>query len=254
MTNHLFEVGPNLRAPARSRQNAADRLRGINELRASTAYRITDPRLIRNVRRANGLLKRGFDLAGAACLLLFLSPAFVTIALLIKMFDPGPIFYGHRRLGRQGERFDCLKFRTMKANSQEQLQLILANDPDAAAEWQATQKLRNDPRVTKLGAFLRKTSLDELPQLINVLRGDMSLVGPRPITPAELTRYGRHRRYYLLVRPGITGMWQVSGRSNASYDARVYYDRKYLEGWNWLTEFYILIMTLPAVLRTQDAC
>ena len=182
------------------------------------------------------------------------TPAFLTIAAAIKIFDNGPIFYGHRRLGRQGHRFNCLKFRTMRVNAQHHLQLILASDPATAEEWKNTQKLRNDPRVTKLGAFLRKTSLDELPQLINVLKGEMSLIGPRPITENELERYGRRRRYYLLVRPGITGLWQVSGRSSTSYASRVEFDRRYLEGWNWLTDVWILLMTVPAVLRTRDSC
>lgn len=252
MKNHVFEAELGLRAPFRGRQNAAERVVRSTEIRGTSSHRITDPRLIRNVRHANGMVKRTFDFAVAAIVLLLLSPAFLAIALLIKVLDPGPVFFGHRRLGRQGRRFDCLKFRTMKVNSQEQLQLILANDPGAAEEWANNQKLSRDPRVTKLGAFLRKTSLDELPQLINVLRGDMSLVGPRPITPAELDRYGRNRRYYLLVRPGITGMWQVNGRSSTSYNSRVYYDRHYLETWNWLAEFRILLMTVPAVLRVEE--
>ena len=116
------------------------------------------------------------------------------------------------------------------------------------------QKLRNDPRITTIGAFLRKTSLDELPQLWNVLRGDMSIIGPRPITRAELNRYGKERRYYLLVRPGITGLWQVSGRSSTGYEKRIRFDREYLEEWSWLGEFWIILMTIPAVLNTRDAC
>jgi lipopolysaccharide/colanic/teichoic acid biosynthesis glycosyltransferase len=139
-------------------------------------------------------------------------------------------------------------------DSEQRLRDILASDPEAAAEWEASQKLRNDPRITAIGAFLRRTSLDELPQLFNVVRGEMSLVGPRPITRSELDRYGKERRYYLLVRPGITGLWQVNGRTNASYERRVRYDREYLEEWSWLGEFWILLMTIPAVLRTDDAC
>ncbi len=252
MTNQIFETEPATRAPAQSL--VAERNLRFSELRALAAHRITDPGLLRNVRRATGLAKRCFDFAVAALAIVFLSPALLTIALLIKIFDPGPVFYGHRRLGRQGAAFDCLKFRTMKVNAQEELRQILASDPAAAAEWEQTQKLRNDPRVTKLGAFLRKTSLDELPQLFNVLRGEMSLVGPRPITSSELERYGRQRRYYLAVRPGITGLWQVSGRSNASYDLRVRLDREYLEEWSWLGEVWILLMTIPAVVKTKDAC
>lgn len=252
MTNQLYEAELGLRAPSRGRQNAVVRYIRPGEIRLPSAHRITDPRLIQKVRKANGTVKRSFDFAAAALLLVILAPVLLTIVALIKVLDPGPVFFGHRRLGRQGRRFNCLKFRTMKVNSQEQLQLILANDPHAANEWQEHQKLRNDPRVTKFGAFLRKTSLDELPQLLNVLRGDMSLVGPRPITPAELERYGRHRRYYLLVRPGITGLWQVNGRSSANYNSRVFFDRRYLESWNWLAEIRILLMTVPAVLRVDE--
>lgn len=217
-------------------------------------HRISDPNLVRKVRAANGRAKRAFDMIAAGAAMLFLLPAFVTIALLVKLSDGGPVLYRHTRVGRQGARFDCLKFRTMAVNSEERLAQILLSDPEAAEEWQTTRKLRNDPRITALGAFLRRTSLDELPQFWNVFTGDMSLVGPRPITRAELDRYGRDRRYYLLVRPGITGLWQVSGRSSVSYERRVGYDREYLERWSWLREFYIMVMTIPAVLKTRDAC
>ncbi len=252
MANHMFETGSDVRIPFRGRQNAADRYIRGGESRG--AHRITDRRLIRKAKRANGWLKRSFDFAVAASLLLFLAPAFLTIALLIKLTDSGPIFYRHTRLGRQGERFECMKFRSMAVDSQERLAQILALDPAAAAEWRETQKLRKDPRITRIGAILRKSSLDELPQLWNVLRGDMSLIGPRPITRAELYRYGRDRRYYLLVRPGITGLWQVSGRSSADYDKRVQFDREYLENWSVINELKILALTIPAVLKTGDAC
>lgn len=221
---------------------------------ARAAHRITDRRLIQKVKAANGPVKRAFDIAVAALALLFLLPAFLTIALLIKLTDNGPILYRHTRVGRQGERFECLKFRTMATDAEERLAHILIENPRAAEEWQETQKLRQDPRITAMGAFLRKSSLDELPQLWNVLRGDMSIIGPRPITRAELNRYGKERRYYLLVRPGITGLWQVSGRSSTGYEKRIRYDREYLEEWSWLGEFWILLMTIPAVLNTQDAC
>jgi exopolysaccharide production protein ExoY len=250
MANQMIEAGSAVRIPFRGRQNAADRYR-LGEARA--AHRITDRRLIRKVRAANGLAKRVFDVVVASLSLLFLAPAFLTIALVIKLADGGAVFYRHKRVGRQGERFSCLKFRTMAVDSEERLARILVNDPTAAEEWQAHQKLRNDPRITAIGAFLRKSSLDELPQLWNVLAGDMSIIGPRPITRAELNRYGKERRYYLLVRPGITGLWQVSGRSSTGYERRIRYDREYLEEWSWLGEFWILLMTLPAVLNTRDA-
>jgi exopolysaccharide production protein ExoY len=251
MANQMVETGTRVKVPFRGRQKAAERFRTAE---ARVAHRITDRHLIRRVRAANGRVKRAFDFAIAALALLFLAPVFLTIAALIKLTDPGPILYAHRRIGRHGERFSCLKFRTMAVDAEERLAHILLTDPQAAEEWQATQKLRNDPRVTSLGSFLRKSSLDELPQLWNVIRGDMSIVGPRPITRAELSRYGRDRRYYLLVRPGITGLWQVSGRSSADYDKRVGFDRQYLEEWSWLGEFWILLMTIPALLNTKNAC
>jgi lipopolysaccharide/colanic/teichoic acid biosynthesis glycosyltransferase len=252
MANQLIEAGSQLRAPPRGQQNVAERFRMAE---ARVAHRITDRKLIRKVRAANGRAKRAFDVLVASLALVFLAPAFLTIALLIKLTDPrGPVFFRHTRVGRQGLRFGCLKFRTMAANADARLDQILREDPRAAAEWAINQKLRQDPRVTKLGAFLRRTSLDELPQLWNVLRGDMSIIGPRPVTRAELNRYGRDRRYYLLVRPGITGLWQVSGRSSVGYEKRIRYDREYLEEWSWLGEFWILLMTVPAVLSMNDAC
>ena len=251
MANQMIETGSAVRIPFRGREKAGDRYRLAE---ARVAHRITDRRLIRKVKAANGRLKRAFDLAGATLALVFLAPALLTIALLVKLTDRGPILYRHTRVGRQGERFECLKFRTMAMDAEERLARILLDDPHAAEEWQETQKLRNDPRVTAIGAFLRKSSLDELPQIWNVLLGDMSIIGPRPITRAELNRYGKDRRYYLLVRPGITGLWQVSGRSSTGYEKRIRYDREYLEEWSWLGEFWILLMTIPAVLNTRDAC
>lgn len=247
----MIETGSAVRLPFRSRQNAGERFRAAD---SRVAHRITDRRLIRKVRAANGRAKRAFDIIASVSALLFFLPAFLTIALVIKLTDRGPVFYKHTRVGRQGARFQCLKFRTMATDSEARLAHILLTDPQAAEEWQSSQKLRNDPRITKIGAFLRKTSLDELPQFWNVLMGDMSVVGPRPITRAELNRYGKDRRFYLLVKPGITGLWQVNGRSSTGYEKRIDYDREYLEEWSWLGEIWILVMTLPAVLRTRDAC
>ncbi len=251
MSNQLIETGAPVQLSFQSRQKAAERFRAAE---ARIAHRITDRKLIAKVRVANGRAKRAFDVVAASLALLFLAPALLTIALIIKFTDPGPIFYRHTRVGRHGMRFGCLKFRTMATDADARLAQILRDDPISAAEWELSQKLRNDPRITMVGAFLRKTSLDELPQLWNVLKGDMSLVGPRPITRAELNRYGRDRRYYLLVRPGITGLWQVSGRSSAGYDKRIRYDREYLEEWSWLGELWIILMTIPAVLTTRNAC
>lgn len=251
MANQMIEAGNAVRIPFRGRQNAADRIRGAE---ARAAHRITDRKLIKKVRAANGRAKRAFDFAVATLALIFLAPVFLTVAVLIKIFDPGPIFYRHTRVGRQGARFECMKFRTMRVDSEERLAHILLTDPKAAEEWQTSQKLRNDPRITALGKFLRKSSIDELPQIFNVLKNEMSIIGPRPITRAELNRYGKERRYYLLVRPGITGLWQVNGRSSTGYEKRIRYDREYLEDWSWLGEFWILLMTIPAVLNTDDAC
>lgn len=251
MTNQTIEAGAEVRVLFRGRQNAAGRSRLYP---ARSPHRITDRRLIRKVNAANGRAKRAFDLMLSSLLLLFLAPAFLTTALAIKFNDPGPVFYRHTRIGRKGKRFACLKFRTMATDSEARLAHLLATDPHAAAEWLETQKLRADPRVTSIGAFLRKTSLDELPQLWNVLKGDMSMIGPRPITRDELARYGRDRKYYLLVRPGISGLWQISGRSSVSYDRRVQFDREYLEDWSWGRELKIAALTLPAVVMTRDAC
>jgi exopolysaccharide production protein ExoY len=250
MTDQVIDAG-SIELPARESTLIKARL-PVDGSRA--AHRVSDRRLIRKVRTANSLWKRCLDVIIASFALLVFAPAFITLALLIKGADKGSVFYGHRRIGRHGERFTCYKFRTMAVDAEERLAQILLTDPAAAAEWRETQKLRNDPRVTKIGAFLRRTSLDELPQFWNVFRGEMSIVGPRPITRAELNRYGRDRRYYLLVKPGITGLWQVSGRSSTSYETRVRFDRQYLEEWSWLGELWILLMTVPAILNTNDAC
>ena len=204
------------------------------------------------LRPLNRLLKLAFDYVGALLMLLAVSPLFVIIALLIKR-DGGPVFYGHQRIGASGRPFACLKFRSMTANADEVLRWLLERDPAAAEEWEATQKLRDDPRVTRIGRFLRATSLDELPQLLNVLRGEMSLVGPRPIVAAELARYGESLPFYAEAKPGITGLWQVSGRSDTSYERRVELDVWYVKNWTLWHDVAILLKTLPAVLRRQGA-
>ena len=250
MSNPVIEVESGDRILLRNRGTSWDR-RSSAAIRPAT--RLGGPRLSNKVRAANGLAKRLADIVIAATALIFLSPAWLTIAALIKLSDGGPVLYRHRRIGRFGARFDCLKFRTMATDGDERLARHLDADPDAATEWRETQKLRDDPRVTTVGALLRRSSFDELPQLWNVLRGEMSVVGPRPVTRAELRRYGRDRRYYLLVRPGMTGLWQVSGRSHTTYEQRVRFDREYLEEWSWLGELWIMLMTIPAVLRTEEA-
>ena len=200
-----------------------------------------------------GVLKRSFDIAGAVCLILLFSPLLLIVAGIMRLGDPGPVFFSHRRVGFGGVPFGCLKFRTMVTNSSEALADLLARDPEAAREWRETQKLRSDPRITRLGRFLRETSLDELPQLFNVLRGEMSLVGPRPIVAAEVERYGDDIAAYEAGRPGITGLWQVSGRSNCSYADRVGYDVEYVGRWSLLRDIEILVRTVRVVLAREGS-
>jgi lipopolysaccharide/colanic/teichoic acid biosynthesis glycosyltransferase len=197
--------------------------------------------------------KRAMDIAGATALLLLALPAFLVLASLVRM-DGGPVFYAHQRVGRGGRLFGCLKFRSMVADADRRLAALLDRDPTARREWEATRKLKNDPRVTWVGRFLRATSLDELPQLINVLKGEMSLVGPRPVQAAELAAfYGAAAQFYLSVRPGITGPWQVSGRSDTSYAQRVALDVGYVTHPSLLQDVKILLRTPVAVLARRGA-
>lgn len=189
----------------------------------------------------------------AAVLLLLGAPLLAFIAWRIWREDGAPILYSHWRVGQHGKLFRCHKFRSMLRNSDEVLGHLLATDPAARAEWARDRKLRNDPRVTPIGAILRKTSLDELPQLLNVLCGEMALVGPRPITIAELRRYGRAKPHYLAVKPGMTGLWQVSGRNNTTYDQRVQLDRRYVESRSAWLDTWILFKTVHVVLTRDGA-
>jgi len=198
-------------------------------------------------------MKRSFDLVVASAALLALLPFFWAVSLLIRL-DGGPAFFGHRRVGEKGREFHCRKFRTMHVDSDAILTSVLENDPLRAAEWTRDQKLRNDPRVTAVGEFLRKTSLDELPQLLNVIRGEMSLVGPRPVTYAEVLRYGEDAEYYLAAKPGITGLWQVSGRNETTYMRRVELDAWYVKNWSLWQDIAIMFKTFPAVLLGRGAC
>ncbi len=189
----------------------------------------------------------------ALLLILLLSPVMLVVTLLIWRSDGAPILFGHYRVGQHGRLFRCLKFRSMYRNSEQMLRDLLAKDSAARAEWERDHKLLNDPRITPIGNFLRRTSLDELPQLFNVLRGEMSLVGPRPITVAELPRYGQVRWHYLSVRPGMTGLWQVSGRNDVSYDERVELDRRYVESDSLRMRLSILWRTVHVVLYGSGA-
>lgn len=192
-----------------------------------------------------------FILAGL--MLVFFAPLMLAVALAVFVQDGGPAFFAHKRLGRGGRRFAVLKFRSMATDAQARLDHLLATDADARAEWERDHKLRNDPRITRLGEMLRRSSLDELPQLINVLQGDMSLVGPRPIVDAEARRYGHYIRDYLAVRPGITGLWQVSGRNDTSYRRRVALDVVYSRRKSLMMDIRILLMTIPAVLLRRGS-
>jgi Undecaprenyl-phosphate galactose phosphotransferase WbaP len=199
------------------------------------------------------IAKRALDIIAAGLGLVLLSPFFLIVALMVRA-DGGPAFFAHQRVGRGGKLFGCLKFRSMVIDSQARLEALLANDPVARAEWEATRKLKNDPRITRIGRFLRSTSLDELPQLINVLRGEMSLVGPRPVQEAEIDRYyGASAAHYMAVRPGITGLWQVSGRSETSYESRVALDVAYVSRPSLLADLSILLRTPVAVVSRRGA-
>lgn len=203
-------------------------------------------------KRSSRFLKRTFDVVVASLLLLFLSPVFAVFSWLVSR-DGGSPIYGHERIGQNGEKFKCLKFRSMVVNSTDVLEKLLATSEAARREWQRDFKLKNDPRVTQIGALMRKTSLDELPQLWNVIRGDMSLVGPRPVVEAELERYAGDVDYYLMAKPGMTGLWQVSGRNDIDYDTRVYFDSWYVKNWALWTDIAILFKTAGVVLRRDGA-
>lgn len=198
-------------------------------------------------------LKRTFDIGVALGSLVLLAPLFALVALAIWASDGGSPFYSHRRLGRHGKSFGCLKFRSMRKNGDAILQQYLAENPAAMVEWTQTHKLKDDPRITAIGHVLRKSSLDELPQLINVLRGEMSLVGPRPIVQAEVEKYGDAAPAYFAVRPGLTGAWQVSGRSDTTYAERVRLDRHYVESRSFGGDIVIIMRTIPAVFLVKGS-
>lgn len=221
---------------------------------------VTDFGGVAGVRGGKGLLfpmqrsmKRVVDSTFALFLCLITLPLFVVVALAIKATSSGPVFFGHRRIGRDRKPFRAWKFRSMHVNADELLKEHLANDPEAREEWVREQKLKNDPRLTPVGRFLRRTSLDELPQLWNVVRGEMSLVGPRPIVEDEVAKYGSEFERYMTVPPGITGLWQVSGRNNTTYEERVELDAVYVENWSLTLDAYILGKTVEAVLTGEGA-
>jgi exopolysaccharide production protein ExoY len=198
-------------------------------------------------------LKRSFDLTVALVFVILTLPLMMVIALALVVESPGSVFFAHRRVGKGGAEFGLLKFRTMVRDAQARLQTHLLADPAHMAEWNERYKLRNDPRITRVGRVLRKTSLDELPQLFNVLLGTVSLIGPRAIVREEVGRFGAHAPTILSVKPGMTGLWAVSGRSEVSQRERAQLEYAYVTKWSFLLDLRILIRTIPAVLRGHGA-
>jgi len=203
-------------------------------------------------KRSSKIVKRTFDILGSSFLLLLLLPFCIPLYFIITR-DGGNFIYEHPRIGQHKKKFKCLKFRTMVNNSDEVLAKILATDESARLEWEKDFKLKNDPRITPIGRWLRARSLDELPQLWNVLKGEMSLVGPRPIVKKELSYYQEDVDYYLMAKPGMTGLWQVSGRNNVSYDTRVYFDTWYAKNWSLWNDIVILLKTAKVVCKKTGA-
>lgn len=198
------------------------------------------------------VVKRSVDIVGALTLFTVFSPLILFAAGCIAASGI-PVIFGHTRIGRDGRLFKVYKFRTMIPDAESALRDLLARHPELRAEWERDHKLKNDPRITRIGRFLRKTSLDELPQLWNVLKGEMSLIGPRPIVTAELPKYGRYARHYISVKPGLTGMWQVAGRNDAHYRRRIALDVYYTRNQNFFLDVSILLKTVAVVLRRKGA-
>lgn len=202
----------------------------------------------------NRFLKRAMDLVLSLLGLVLALPLCLFIAALIYLTSQGPILFIHQRIGKDAKTFPCYKFRTMILGAEEKLKETFIKDPSLKTEWENGFKLKNDPRVTKIGKFLRKTSLDELPQLLNVLKGEMSLVGPRPITKEEIKKYGDKINDYYLAKPGLTGSWQVNGRSDTTYEERVRMDICYIKNWSVAKDLLYLFKTIGAVWRRKGAC
>lgn len=202
---------------------------------------------------ANRAAKRLFDLAVAVSLGLVIVPVIGVIAVLVRLSSKGPVFYSQERIGWHGRRFRAWKIRTMHPDADRLLHQYLQEHPNLLAEWQANHKLKHDPRVTWIGRWLRLSSLDEIPQIWNVLKGEMSLIGPRPIVEAEIEKYGDHYEQYIRVVPGITGLWQISGRNNTTYEERVNYDAYYVKNWSLWLDLYILACTVRVVVLGEGA-
>ncbi len=226
-------------------------LGSISELAVALWDRVTSAESpLRSLRKLE--FKRAFDFVVSLLALIALSPLLLAVALIIKVSIGGRILFVHQRVGKDGVAFPCYKFRTMVPNSAEVLERYLANNSAAQDEWNAAHKLVDDPRVTIIGRYIRKLSLDELPQFLNVLRGEMSLVGPRPVTHEELQRYGEYAFDYMAVRPGVTGLWQVSGRSCRTYKERIALDRVYVRRRTFWFDCILLLKTIPAVMKIHE--
>ena len=204
-------------------------------------------------RRANETLSRVFDLVFAAVVLVAVAPALLLLIIALQIDSPGPIFFVQQRVGRNGRLFPCVKLRTMVIDARERLQMLLESSPEARAEWERDHKLKDDPRVTRLGRFARVFSLDELPQLANIIAGHMSVVGPRPIVEEEIWRYGPYFADYCSVRPGLTGLWQVSGRNNTTYEERVMLDSQYARQKSLAFDLRIIWRTFVVVALAHGA-
>jgi len=218
---------------------------------ATVAYQFSRSVLPVRETEKEALLKRGLDVLGSFAALVLMAPLLIAVGLAIWLCGTGPVVFSQERIGRNGRAFRCYKFRTMVSNGDQLFAQLIANDPLARLEWETLHKLRQDPRVTPFGKFLRMSSLDELPQLFNVLKGDMSLVGPRPIVSAEAGRYGRRFRSYCMVKPGLTGLWQVSGRNNTSYRRRVALDVTYARRASLSLDLWIMLRTVPAIVSAS---
>jgi len=199
-------------------------------------------------------LKRIFDIAFSLLAIVILTPFLLLIALAVKVSSPGKIIYAHERIGRGGKKFLCYKFRSMYIDADLRLKEILTNHPEMRNEWENCFKLKNDPRITPIGAFLRRTSLDEFPQFFNVLKGDLSVVGPRPVVKKEIEKqFGKRALKILSIRPGLTGLWQISGRSNTSYEERIQLDEHYVDTRNLYLDIKLIAKTIPAMISARGA-
>ena len=212
--------------------------------------RATNGHMSPRVRSIYLLSKRALDVSVAFVMLVMALPLLLLLAVLVKVTSKGPVFFAHRRLGHNGEEFDCLKFRTMIADAEERLK----RDPNLRQQFEEKFKLEDDPRITPLGKFLRRTSLDELPQLFHVLTGEMSLVGPRPIVQNELSKYSIYANKLLSVKPGLSGLWQVCGRSDTTYPQRVMMDMHYIDHRSFTLDLQLLLLTATAVVKKTGAC